>query len=120
MSRTKDIELEDVLNWGAVGFGVVAAIAPRVFQSSYGLHDTAELRTMVRMWGTKTVALGVIGLRADSSEVRALAQVSAVMNLADALVVANAGPQVERTTRVLGALTSGGFAAAAAVVAGRD
>ncbi|MCW2846877.1 MAG: hypothetical protein JWR90_851 [Marmoricola sp.] len=100
------------LAWGAVGFGVVGALAPRVFEAAYGLHDNPELRVMTRLWGTRTALLGVLFLSAEGEEERKRFAVLATgLNLADALITASAGPAVGKRSRILGSLSSAAFAA---------
>lgn len=108
--------LRQGLAWGAIGFGAVAAAAPRVFTSVYGLADSGELRVMTRLWGSRTAALGLVLLGAEGEESRRLSRLAVGMNLADALVIAGAGPDVHRRSRVLGSLTSAAFAAAYGVL----
>ncbi len=103
-------QLEQGLAIGAVGFGVMAAFAPRAFTGLYGIGDDPRLLTMTRLWGTRTAALGVLSLTGSADKQR-LATIAAGMNLLDALLVARADG-IPARSRAMGTLTSGGFAAA--------
>jgi len=97
---------------GSLAFGAVAALAPRVFLGMYGVPNEVDVRTMTRLWGTRTAALGALALTLDRAvDQRKLMTLAAAMNSADAAMVATAGGLPTRT-RVLGSLTSAGFAAA--------
>lgn len=103
-------DLEKAVGVGSVGFGVVATLAPRMFLGIYGLPDEANVRTMTRLWGTRTAVLGSLVFTLDGTDnKRTLMTMAAAMNAADALVVASAGG-VSTRARVLGSLTSAGFA----------
>jgi hypothetical protein len=108
-------QLEQGLAIGAVGFGVVAALAPGVFTKVYGIGDDPRLLTLTRLWGTRTTALGLLALTGSADSQR-LATIATGMNAFDALVVARAGG-IPARSRAMGALTSGAFAAAFAYVA---
>ncbi|HEX3336894.1 MAG TPA: DUF4267 domain-containing protein [Jatrophihabitans sp.] len=98
---------------GALGFGGVAVVLPRLFTALYGLTSDPNVRTLTRLWGTRTAALGAIILSAERPEdQRQLMMLGTAMNAADALVAMTAGGNVSARGRFLGALTSGGFAAA--------
>jgi hypothetical protein len=100
--------------FGALGFGAAGALAPSVLNGLYGVKQQGgEFAYMSRMWGTRTAAIGFLALSlTGEAERRALYLCSAVLNGADA-VVAVTTPGLSARTRVMGALTSGGFAAAA-------
>lgn len=87
-------------------------MTPRVFTGLYGLPDEANLKTMTRLWGTRTAVLGALALAADRAEdQRRLMTMAAAMNAADSVFVAANGGLSART-RVLGSLSSATFAAA--------
>lgn len=103
-------DIENAVGAGSVAFGAVAALAPRVFLGMYGLPNEANVRTMTRLWGTRTTVLGSLVFTLDGTEnKRKLMTLAAAMNAVDALVVASARG-VPARTRVLGSLTSAGFA----------
>ncbi len=109
-----DIDTETLhqgLAWGAIGFGAAATLAPRFFEGLYGLTDNAELRVMVRLWGTNSLVLGASQLIPEKDQRKNMALVLAAMNAADALIIAGAGSEVKKRSRVLGSLTSAAFAA---------
>jgi hypothetical protein len=99
---------------GSVAFGALAVLAPRQFLGLYGVPDEASVRTMTRLWGTRTLVLGALLFALEGSRDRhQLVTISAAMNTADAVMVAAAGGVPVRA-RVLGSLTSAGFAGALA------
>lgn len=107
-------EIEKAVGVGSVAFGAVATLTPRVFLRMYGLPDEANMRAMTRLWGTRTAVLGALVFTLEGAEnKRTLMTMAAAMNAADALVVASAGG-VSARARVLGSLTSAGFAGALA------
>ncbi len=111
MSDIDEDTLSDVLSWGAIGFGAAATVTPRLFEKLYGLEDEGELRVMTRLWGSRTTVLGLVLMAAEKDERRRLSMLMAGMNVVDALVIATAGPDVRRSSRVMGALTAAAFAA---------
>ena len=103
-------DIEKGVGVGSVAFGTVAVLAPRMFLGMYGLPDEANLRTMTRLWGTRTAVLGTLVFSLEGTEnKRSLMTMAAAMNAVDALVVASASG-VSVRARVLGSLTSAGFA----------
>jgi hypothetical protein len=121
-----DIDIDnDTLNqglaWGAIGFGAAATLTPKVFEGIYGLKDSGELRVMTRLWGTRTALLGVVLLGAEDDDARKkLAMLAGGMNVVDAFIIATAGSEVNKRSRVLGSLTSAAFAAAYGSLVGRS
>lgn len=98
--------------FGALGFGAVAIVAPRLFTGVYGLTSDPNVRTLARLWGTRTAVLGAVILAEERPEKkRRLMMLGTAMNATDALIAATAGSQVSARGRALGALTSGAFAA---------
>jgi hypothetical protein len=107
-------EIQKAVGVGSVAFGAIAALTPRLFLGMYGVPDEANVRTMTRIWGTRTAALGALVFTLDGAENKQkLMTMSAAMNAADAVMVAAAGGVPVRA-RVLGSLTSAGFAGALA------
>jgi hypothetical protein len=115
-------EADDVLKAvgiGSVAFGVVAALTPRLFLGLYGVPDEPGVRTMTRLWGTRTAVLGAMALTLQGAQDKQrVVSMTAAMNIADAALVATAGG-ISGRSRVLGSLTSAGFAGALAYVAKR-
>ena len=73
-----------------------------------------ELTYLGRMWGTRSAVLGALVLAAPTAQDRKrIATMAAAMNTLDALTAATT-VGLPTSTRTMGALTSGGFAAAAA------
>lgn len=105
-------DIRKAVGVGSIAFGALATLAPRLFLGLYGVPDEAHLRLMTRLWGTRTAVLGALVFTVQGTESRQrLMSMSAAMNSADAVMVAAAGG-VPARTRVLGSLTSAGFAGA--------
>ncbi len=106
--------VNQVLAVGALGFGVLAVLAPGGLRRMYGMDaESSELTYFGRMWGSRTAAIGGLALAArDEEDRRRLAVMAVAMNGADALFAA-ATPGLPARTRVMATLTSAGFAAAA-------
>ena len=105
-------QLEQALTYGAIGFGALASVLPRVFTGIYGLGGDARTTALARTWGTRTAALGgVLALTQEPELKRKVTMIATAMNAFDALVVIRNG-RLPARTRVLGALSSGSFAAA--------
>jgi hypothetical protein len=99
---------------GSIGFGAIAALTPRVFLGLYGVPNEASVRTMTRLWGTRTAVLGALVLTLEGAENKQrMVTMTAAMNAADAVMVATSSG-VPLRARVLGSLTSAGFAGALA------
>jgi hypothetical protein len=80
----------------------------------YGLPDEVNVRTMTRLWGTRTAVLGALVFTLEGAENKqSMMTLTAAMNAADPVMVAAAGGVPVRA-RVLGSLTSAGFAGALA------
>lgn len=107
-------DIRKAVGVGSVAFGAIAALSPRLFLGMYGVPDDANVRTMTRVWGTRTAVLGALVFTLEGAEdKRKLMSMSAAMNAADAVMVAAAGGVPVRA-RVLGSLTSAAFAGALA------
>lgn len=107
-------DIQKAVGVGSLAFGAVAALTPRLFLGMYGVSDDAGVRTMTRLWGTRTAVLGALTFTLEGTEnKKQLMTLTAAMNAADAAMVAAAGGLPART-RVLGSLTSAGFAGALA------
>lgn len=110
------VDVEDIqkaVGVGSIAFGTVAVLTPRLFLGMYGVPDEPNVRTMTRIWGTRTAVLGALVFTLEGAEnQQKLMTLSAVMNAADSAIVAASG--VPARARVLGSLTSAGFAGALA------
>ena len=107
-------DIQKAVGAGSLAFGAVATLTPRVFLAMYGVPDEASVRTMTRIWGTRTAALGALMFSVEGAEnKRRMLTVAAAMNAADAALVAGSRGAPARA-RVLGSLTSAGFAGALA------
>jgi hypothetical protein len=114
MARADDIQ--KAVGIGSLAFGAVAALAPRAFLGLYGVPTDANVRTMTRLWGTRTAVLGGLVFALEGSEnKKKMMTMTAAMNAADAAMVA-AASGIPARARVLGSLTSAGFAGALAYV----
>jgi hypothetical protein len=107
--------LRKALSYGAIGFGVLATLTPRVFSGVYGLSGDGNLRTMVRLWGTRTALLGVLGATAsDAHEQRRIVTAATVLNAVDSVLTLKAGPEVSLRSRLMGSASSAAFGAVGA------
>ena len=113
------VDIQKAVGVGSVAFGAVAALTPRLFLGMYGLPDEVNVRTMTRLWGTRTAVLGALVFTSEGTENKQrMMTMTAAMNAADAVMVAAAGGAPVRA-RVLGSLTSAGFAGALAYALNR-
>ncbi|MDX6374624.1 MAG: hypothetical protein QOD98_3612 [Nocardioidaceae bacterium] len=110
-------QLEQGLAIGAVGFGVVATVAPRVFTALYGLGNDPKLITMTRLWGSSTATLGTLSLIGAIDSTKGNPIITG-LNVANTVLIARADG-IPARSKVLGALTSAGFAAGFGYLAAR-
>ena len=118
MGNGNDIDLDQLeqgLAMGAVGFGVVAALTPRVFTALYGLGSDPKLLTMTRLWGTSTATLGTLSLVGATDSAKGSPFVAG-LNVANVVLIAKASG-IPARSKFLGALTSAAFAAGFGYVA---
>jgi hypothetical protein len=110
------VDTQKAVAVGSLAFGAIATLTPRLFLGMYGVPDEANLRTMTRLWGTRTVALGALAFTLEGPEnMRKLAGANIAMNSTDVLMIAGARG-VPTRARVLGSLTAAAFAGALAHV----
>jgi hypothetical protein len=102
-------QLEQGLAIGAIGFGVVAALTPRVFTAVYGIGNDPRLLTMTRLWGSSTATLGALALTGATDAAKS-APILAGLNGLNTVLIARAS-SIPVRSKVLGALTSAAFAA---------
>jgi hypothetical protein len=106
-------DIRKTVGYGALGFGVLAALTPQLFLGLYGMPDEPNVRLMTRVWGTRTTAVGALSLLLRDTEARRTLMTAAVVNEAlDTLLVATSSAPMR--ARVLGASTTAAFAAATA------
>lgn len=103
-----------LLGLACMGFGVAGMVAPGPLRRSYGMSAEdpgGELTYLGRMWGTRTLVVGafVLGAQGAEAQRRAL-MLGAGLNAFDALAAASTRG-LPRRTKVMGAVTSGFFAA---------
>jgi Domain of unknown function (DUF4267) len=104
-------EIRRVVGCGAIGFGVLAVVSPRLFLALYGMPDEASVRLMTRVWGTRTTVVGALSLLlGNTDDRRALMAAAAANEGLDTLLIATS--RAPTRARVLGAATTAGFAAA--------
>lgn len=102
---------------GAIFFGVMAVIAPKLLARTYGFHSNPHFMVMTREWGTRTATLGALFFAAESDSTReTIAKASAALNAADT-VITLASPGISLRTRIMGAISSALFGAASAAYA---
>jgi hypothetical protein len=109
-------QLERGVAIGAIGFGVVAALAPRAFSALYGLGGDPRLLAMTRVWGTRTAVLGGLFFVGDTEFRGRMLPWVIGLNAADTVLTARADG-IPGRTRTLGALSSAAFAGALGYVA---
>jgi hypothetical protein len=73
------------------GFGAAAVVAPRALGRAYGIAGSGETDGLMRLYGTRTAALGALAATAGSDEtlrtvVKTVAAVSAVDTLCAAIM----------------------------------
>jgi hypothetical protein len=120
MGKGKSAQVETVrtaLSYTALGFGAVAIVAPRAFAGIYGLKGDGNLRTMIRLWGTRSMLIGAMNFFAtDAQQKRTLAAATTALSFADTLLIAMSGDDVAARTRMMGTATTASVAAASAYV----
>lgn len=101
------------VGYGALGFGALAVLAPRLFLGIYGIPDENNVRLMTRVWGTRTTVLGALTLMLrDAGDRRTLMTAAAAMEAIDTLLISTS--HAPTRARVMGAATTAGFATATA------
>ena len=115
-SKKSQVEqVTDGINYGAIGFGTVSVMAPRLFAGMYGVKGDGNVLTMIRLWGIRTAVVGAFGiLTRGTSNYRTMLTIGTAMSVGDALIIANAGPDVAARARVMGTATALAFAGAGA------
>jgi hypothetical protein len=104
-------DIRKAVGYGAIAFGAVAMLTPRLFLGLYGIPDEADVRLMTRVWGSRTTAVGALSLLLhDPADRRTLMTAAAMNEAMDTLLIATShGPT---RARVMGAATTAAFAAA--------
>jgi hypothetical protein len=97
----------------AAVFGVAGLLTPRVLEGAYAVPASPYTRQMLRLFGSRMLALAAWARSADTPEDRnTLLTVACGMNALDALTAVLA-PGEPAATRIRAALTSGLFGAIA-------
>lgn len=108
------VDIQKSLGVASVAFGAIGALTPRLLLGMYGVPNDVNVRTMTRLWGTRTAVLGLLVFTLQGGENKQkLMSLCAAMNVADAVIVAATGGLPARS-RVLASLTSAAFAGAIA------
>lgn len=106
-----------VLAATGTAFGVFAALAPGALAGLYGMPRDGAFRWAMRGWGTRTAALGALGLASRGESRRALLMAVAGLSAADVVIAAVAGDGLPARSRLQAAATSGAFAIASGLLA---
>jgi len=106
-------DMRKAVSYGALGFGALAVLTPRLFLGIYGIPDENNVRLMTRVWGTRTTVLGALALMIGNAEDRrTLMTAAAAMEAVDTLLISTS--RAPTRARILGAATTATFAAATA------
>lgn len=78
-----DNRLNNALTATGLGFGAAAVLAPRALGRAYGISGSGETDGLMRLYGSRTAALGVLAATASDDEsrkavIKAVAGLSAV------------------------------------------
>lgn len=115
MARGSKQSLVRGLGAAGVAFGLTGLLAPRAMEGVYGIPSTPHTRQLLRLFGSRTLALAVWGLTARTDEEldRGLALIGG-MSLLDA-VTSLVTRGTTGTSNALRAATSSAFFGAAAL-----
>jgi hypothetical protein len=106
-------DIRKAVGCGAIGFGVLAILSPRLFLGLYGIPDEPNVLLMTRVWGTRTTVVGALSLLLHNTDDRRTLMTAAAVNEAlDTLLIATS--RAPTRARVMGAAKTAGFAAATA------
>ena len=96
----------------AIASGVVAVVSPGSLQRAYGTESSPATRGVTRLWGSGTVVLGILGLRARGEALDELLLLLGAMNTVDAVATAVSAVREEagRRPALLTAASSALFA----------
>ena len=105
------------LGAGAALFGLAGVLAPRALGAAYAVPDTPDTTSLIRLFGTRTLALAVWTFPARTpEEVDRLLAVGAGMNAVDAVLDLIASGGTDRAGARRSAATSGAFAVLALAI----
>ena len=109
-------QLVQVLGGSAAAFGITGLLAPRALEATYGIPSTPHTRQLLRLFGTRMLALAAWTFTARTAEEtnRVLA-VATGLNVLDTLT-AVASARSTGATALRAAATSGFFAGLTSVV----
>jgi hypothetical protein len=104
--------LVQVLGGSAALFGVTGVVAPGALGSAYGVPPTPHSTQLLRLFGSRMLALAAWAFTARSKEeTDRVLVVSAAVNVVDVVTALAAAQALGRATAVRAAATSGTFAA---------
>ncbi len=110
-----------VLGGSAAAFGAAGVLAPRVLGAAYGVPPTPHTTQLLRLFGSRMLALAAWTVTARTKEeTDRLLAVAAGMNGVDTLTALRSARGTGRATALRAAATSGAFAALAFVVRSLD
>lgn len=106
--------LNNALVGTGLGFGAAAVLAPRALGRAYGIAGSGETDGIMRLYGTRTAALGALAATASSDDMRkSVVKTVAVVSAVDTLFAAVMGLRGATSAR-----TAAQTAATTAAVAG--
>lgn len=78
--------MSNALIAAGLGFGAAAIVAPRALGRAYGIVGNGDTDGLMRLYGSRTAALGILAATAESADarksiIRAVAGISAVDTL---------------------------------------
>ena len=113
MADDSTASLRKAFALGGIGFGVFGVVAPSAFVSSYGMKASPTPNIFVRLFGTRSLALGASTLLTEDAESRRrILGIGFAMNVLDVAVSA-AATDLPAKSRVMGVTTTAAFAALA-------
>lgn len=113
--------LVQALNGSAALFGVTGLVAPQALEAAYSIPSSPHTRQLLRLFGTRMLALAAVGFTARTrEETDRMLSIAAGMNIADALTALIEASDMGRSTAVRAAATSASFAVLGLVVRSLD
>ena len=113
--------LVKALSGSAALFGVAGVLAPRALGSTYGVPSSPHTTQLLRLFGTRMLALAAWTFTARTQEeIDRLLAVAAGMNALDAVTALATAGSTGRANAVRAAATSGTFGALALAVRSLD